>query len=152
MLEIILHGAMLIAVTTFVHGSITGGIVLGIRRVHIEHWVQTNRWTQGTFQAGLVALLFLASVVEAALWALVYWHAEVIETFEKAMYFSVVTYTTLGYGDVTLPEKWRVLGAFQSAAGILMFGWSTAIIVAAVQKIYFQRRMIDDPSGSGPLG
>ncbi len=46
---------------------------------------------------------------------------------------------TLGYGDITLGEEWGLLAAFQAATGLFMFGWSTAIIVAAVQRIYFRQ-------------
>ena len=59
-----------------------------------------------------------------------------LQSFEKALYFSMVTYTTLGYGDVILHDRWRLLSAFGSANGIIMFGWTTAIVIAAVQRIY----------------
>jgi voltage-gated potassium channel Kch len=137
MLVTILVGAVLIVTTTLVHGLVTASVLGGIRALHAQHWVRRSQLTRGVFQAGLVLFLFLASLLEAAIWALVYLRAGAIEGFEKAIYFSVVTYTTLGYGDVTLPEQWRVLGAFQAAAGIIIFGWSTAIIVASVQHVYF---------------
>jgi voltage-gated potassium channel Kch len=54
-----------------------------------------------------------------------------------------VTFTTLGYGDITLDEKWRVLGAFEAANGIIMFGWTTAIIAASAHHLFF-----DQSSGS----
>ena len=49
----------------------------------------------------------------------------------------MVTYTTLGYGDVVLIERWRLLSSFEATNGIIMFGWTTAIVIAAVQRIYF---------------
>ena len=55
--------------------------------------------------------------------------------FRDALYFSLVTYTTLGYGDVTLNAEWRVLAAFEAVNGIIMFGWTTALIVAVVQRL-----------------
>ena len=63
-----------------------------------------------------------------------------IQQFEEAFYFSMVTYTTLGYGDVTLEPPFRVLSSFEAAAGVIMFGWTTALIVAAVQHVYFPRQ------------
>jgi len=136
-LNTILLGAALILATTFVHAAVTALILSGVRAMDVKRWVHINHWTRAGTLSGLVLMLFLASVVEAALWAGVYLHAGVIEGFEKAMYFSVVTFTTLGYGDVTLEQYWRLLGAFEAATGIIIFGWSTAIIVAAVQKVYF---------------
>ena len=61
-----------------------------------------------------------------------------LENAERAMYFSLVTFTTLGYGDVTLPGAWGLLAACQAALGLFIFGWSTAIVIAAVQRIHFQ--------------
>jgi hypothetical protein len=133
----ILLGAALIVATTFIHAGCTALIMSGVRATHVSDWVQRNHWTRGSVISGLVLALYLASVAEAGLWAGVYVWAGVIEGFEKAMYFSVVTYTTLGYGDITLEDYWRLLGSFQAANGIIIFGWSTAIIVSGVQHIYF---------------
>lgn len=55
--------------------------------------------------------------------------------FETALYFSTSTYTTIGYGDVVLPEKWRLVGAIEGANGIILLGWSTAFFVAMVGRI-----------------
>ena len=73
------------------------------------------------------------------MWAVVYLRAGVIEGPMKAMYFSVVTFTTLGYGDITLPDEWGLLASFQAALGLFIFGWSTAIVIGAVQRIYFEQ-------------
>ena len=59
--------------------------------------------------------------------------------FEEALYFSTVTYTTLGYGDVILDERWRLLGSFEAANGIVMFGWTTALIFVAIRR--FSRQL-----------
>ena len=58
-----------------------------------------------------------------------------LSDLEEALYFSTVTFTTLGYGDVVLQPSWRLLASFQSVNGIIMFGWTTAVIVALVQRI-----------------
>jgi len=74
--------------------------------------------------------------LESTLWASFYVFVGALATFGDALYFSIVTFTTLGYGDITLDEPWRVLGAFEAANGIILFGWTTAIIVAAVQRVF----------------
>jgi voltage-gated potassium channel Kch len=56
---------------------------------------------------------------------------------ETALYFSMVTFTTLGYGDVVLDERWRLMAAFEAANGIIIFGLTTAAVVAVVQRVYF---------------
>jgi len=88
----------------------------------------------------MVLIMFFASIIEAVIWALGYIALGTIEKLEEAVYFSLVTYTTLGYGDITLNEEWRLLASFEAANGIIIFGWSTAIVMAVVQKLYFQKR------------
>ena len=90
--------------------------------------------------SGVVILMFFASVLEVLVWALTYLALNAIEGFERAFYFSMVTYTTLGYGDVVLIERWRLLSSFEAANGIIMFGWTTAIVIAAVQHLYFKEK------------
>ena len=71
------------------------------------------------------------------LWGILYLSAGAIEGVEKAFYFSMVTYTSLGYGDVVLEKPWRLLASFQAANGVIVFGWTTALIFAAVHRVYF---------------
>jgi hypothetical protein len=87
--------------------------------------------------AEIVILMFYVSVVEVLLWAAAYVALDAIEDIEQAVYFSMVSFTTLGYGDVLLNERWRLLGSFEAANGIIMFGWTTALVIAAVQHVYF---------------
>jgi voltage-gated potassium channel Kch len=79
--------------------------------------------------------MFVATVIEAGIWALTYISVEAITEFEEALYFSMVTYATLGYGDVVLVQQWRLLSSFQAANGAIMFGWTTAVIVLAIRDI-----------------
>jgi len=78
----------------------------------------------------------LAAVLESGMWASAYLWLGALSTPEEALYFSLVTFTTLGYGDVTLHEDWRLLSGFQAANGTLMFGWTTALIVAIAQRVF----------------
>jgi hypothetical protein len=83
--------------------------------------------------AGWTILLHL---VEIALWALCYTWKRSMPDLESAFYFSIVTYTTTGYGDLVLPEEWRVVGGIESLTGILMCGWSTGFFFTVVSRIY----------------
>jgi hypothetical protein len=91
----------------------------------------------------IVLLMFVTSVLEVLVWAIAYLALNAIEGFEQAVYFSMVTFTTLGYGDVLLDEHWRLLASFEAANGILMFGWSTAIVMAVVHRIYIAEKGTD---------
>ena len=130
---------MMIA-TTVIHAS---GMVIAIdllKMTHVNRWGRASKLTRLTVVGSLVLMMFVACLVEAAVWGTIYVAVGAIEGFEPAMYFSMVTYTTLGYGDVVLEGQWRLLGSFEAANGIIMFGWTTAIIVTAVHRVYFANR------------
>ena len=89
--------------------------------------------------AVLVSWLFLAIALEALLWAFFYLANPIITALpdlETAFYFSMVTFTTLGYGDVLLTGQWRTLASIQAANGVIIFGWTTAQIFYYLQRLY----------------
>ena len=59
-----------------------------------------------------------------------------IDTLETAFYFSLVTFTSLGYGDVTLGPQWRILSGMEALNGVLLVGWTTAFLYAVLQRIW----------------
>ena len=87
-----------------------------------------------------VLVMAMASILEVLLWAATYMALGEIDSLEPAFYFSMVTFTTLGYGDIVLDERWRLLASFEAATGIIMFGWTTALVLAAVQSTYFGKK------------
>lgn len=85
--------------------------------------------------------LFLTHTLEAWVWATFYWLVGETQSFAEAIYFSTVTFTTLGFGDVTLSKTWRMASALQAVSGILLFGWSTAFLVN-VRSFFWQKHGI----------
>lgn len=71
-------------------------------------------------------------------WALAYLqlHISTIKNLETALYFSTVSMSTVGYGDVVLPPDWRLMGSMQAASGMILFGWSTAFIFEVLAITY----------------
>ena len=69
------------------------------------------------------------------LWAVTFWALDAFATMEESLYFSMVTFTTLGYGDVLMPQRWRILGAMTAANGLLNFGLLTAVLVEALRHV-----------------
>ena len=90
-------------------------------------------WT-GLF-VQLAAWIVVLHLVEVAIWAWFYVAQRAVPDLQDALYFSGVTYTTTGYGDLVLPRQWRLLGAVEALTGILMCGWSTGFFVAAVSRV-----------------
>ncbi len=78
----------------------------------------------------------LLHLAEAVVWAVFYVLVGALPDLETAAYFSLTSYTTVGYGDVVLPGPWRLLGPLEAAVGVLMLGWSTGILVAVIGMIY----------------
>jgi voltage-gated potassium channel Kch len=81
----------------------------------------------------------LAVVTEAVIWALLYLlnsSITVLPDLATALYFSMATFTTVGYGDIVLAGEWRILASLQAANGMIMFGWSTALIFHYIQRAY----------------
>jgi len=128
--------AALVFGTTLIHTLFTIGAIVWIRTLSSHHWALRNVVTRATALAVLVLAMSLAAYLESLLWAGFYVFEGALATIEDATYFSLVTFTTLGYGDITLEPQWRVLAAFQAANGILLFGWTTAIIVAVARRLF----------------
>ena len=91
------------------------------------------RWTR--LLVGLAGWTILIHLAEITLWALFYTWKEAMPDLHTALYFSAVTYTTTGYGDLVLPKEWRLIGGVEALTGILMCGWSTGFFFAIVSRI-----------------
>lgn len=76
-----------------------------------------------------------AHTVQIYFWALAYWLTGALPTFPESIYFSIVTYAALGYGDVVLGENFRIFGAMESVTGLLMFGITTAFLVGYFNQV-----------------
>ena len=103
----------------------------------------THSWS---LMVRLVVLLVIMHSIEVAIWAEFYVWQNCFANWHTAYYFSLVTYTTLGYGDVLLPQAWRSLGGWEAMIGVLMFGWSTAALMSFLHHVqsarigkYFQK-------------
>jgi len=128
-------GVLLVMVTTCVHAAGTAAGLAVLRRSHASSWgLRSKRWAV-LLVASFVTLMFLAAVVEVGVWAAFYLGAGAIAGLESALYFSAVTFTTLGYGDITLSPDWRLLASFEAMNGIILFGWTTALVVMLVQRV-----------------
>jgi hypothetical protein len=79
--------------------------------------------------------IVMAHLSEMLLWALAYVWLGALPSIGVALYFSSVTYTTVGYGDVVLPEHWHLLAGVEGLTGILMTGWSTAFLFAVIHHL-----------------
>lgn len=143
MLAQLLAGAMLIAISVAIHAFVLDRLALLLRRLEARHPRPLRlRWR---FYLLLLAALgaFLSHVVQVWIWAVVFM---VVGEF-AALYFSTATFTTVGYGDVTMSEKWRLLASFEAAGGMLLFGLSTAFLFEVMRRVW---QRIDLPPAPEP--
>jgi hypothetical protein len=83
-----------------------------------------------------IGLIVFAHTVQVWIWASAVIMAGAIGDWNTAVYFSLATYTTLGYGDVVLGEGMRIFAAFGAVTGLFAFGISTAFLVAALREVF----------------
>jgi hypothetical protein len=81
-----------------------------------------------------VSVFMAAHIAEVIVWSLAYMMVGAAPPGTDFIYFAFVNYTTLGYGDVTPMERWQLLGPMTAMNGVLLFGWSTAVIFAVLRK------------------
>lgn len=124
----------LVAVTCAVHLLGIGGLMLLLRR-HRNRPDEAELIRQALTIGAAATGLFLLHAAEIWLYAGFYVVVGALPGLETALYFSTASYTTVGYGDVVLGRAWRVVGAIESANGIILLGWSTAFFVAIVGRI-----------------
>lgn len=131
-------------------GLIVIGLTVVIQGYGTVYWVfkydkERSKLESDTFKKYGLRLLISTAVflifihlVQAALWALVYMLLPGVtefDTFEKSMYFSLVTFTTLGYGEITIASANRILAGLEAINGITLIGWSTAFMFAVFQEL-----------------
>lgn len=102
-------------------------VVLGLRHI-FRRFANTAAIVAGAL------FVMLVQTVNVWIWAMVFYLVGAFSEFEPALYFSLVSFTTVGFGDITLSHDWRLLSGLTAAAGFLSFGWSTAYMVELVRR------------------
>jgi hypothetical protein len=131
MLRQLLVGWILMASNVLIHAY---GVTSAVRWLR-PHAISTSRaqWTRLFIR--LAAWIILLHIIEITAWAVGYAVMGAMPDLQSAVYFSAVTYTTTGYGDLVLPQPWRLVGAVEALTGILMCGWSTGFFFAVVSRM-----------------
>jgi hypothetical protein len=111
---------------TFLLGWIDRSAPLDDSRFRVQTWclIRVAVW------------IIMLHLLEVCLWAALYLAGHALPDAASALYFSSVTYTTVGYGDLVLPERWRLFGGVEALTGILMCGWSTGFFFTVVTRMH----------------
>ncbi|HSM41424.1 MAG TPA: ion channel [Afifellaceae bacterium] len=121
-------GSAILIVSILIHVAFVSGAIAFLRR----HASQPSR-IMGISRISTTLVLatiwlLAAQTVSVWLWSFAFLLLGIFDSLEPAIYFTLVTYTTLGYGDITLDADWRILSGMTAVNGLLMFGFSTAFL------------------------
>ncbi len=131
-------------------GLVVIGITIVIQGYGTKFWIDllrnnyTNKPLNGfdhrTVRLLVYSAIFLLSLnfLQAIIWGFTYYLLPGItefDTLEKAIYFSLVTFTTLGYGEITISSSSRILSGFEAMNGVLLLGWTTAMMFSVLQFV-----------------
>ncbi|AMO55679.1 hypothetical protein GZ77_08895 [Endozoicomonas montiporae] len=142
LLQASLYGSLMVTITVLIHAVGTTLWLKGLQKLH-----QSSPRLLASMKSHLVILTVTTLIVlflhlaEIIVWAAAYYvlpEVEEILSWPDAIYFSMVTFTTLGYGDIVLAGDTRLLTGIQSINGIILSGWSTAMLFMVIQTIWKQ--------------
>ena len=102
---------------------------------------KTGGFTFDTYVIGIVLLmLFVGHLGQIAIWAVLFMYLGEFSDFLTAFYHSAVNFASLGYGDIVMSEKWRLLGALEASNGVLMFGLSAGTMLSVMTNLFSRHR------------
>jgi Ion channel len=123
----------LTALCVLVHAIGMTTLLRWLRNVNAR--VNARFWFATLLLIRIAGCIILLHLIEIAVWAFFYAWNNGMPDLQSAFYFSAVTYTTTGYGDLLLPNEWRLVGGVEALTGILMCGWSAAFFFAVVTRV-----------------
>ena len=128
-----LIGLVASVINIMIHALVTVGAV-GIARFAGLRHRERPRLHLMAVMVGTATTLMVAHTLEVFVWVLAYGLVGAAPADSDLLYFAFVNYTTLGYGDITPVQAWRLTGPMTAMNGILMFGWSTAVLFEVLRK------------------
>jgi hypothetical protein len=130
----------------------TALIVRVVMRLSLMGTTDLGFWKSTVAMMVITLITAAAHLVQIALWAIVFLLCGEMATFEGAFYFSAENYTALGYGDIGLSERWRLLGPLEAINGLLLFGLSTAVMFAVLGRMLSNHLRQEENQLSGNQG
>jgi hypothetical protein len=117
-----------------IHAVVMTAIVQVARRIAAKQDTLHPSLRLTAVMIATVSVLMAAHTSEVLVWSLAYFMVGAVPAASSFVYFAFVNYTTLGYGDIVPLKNWQLLGPITAMNGILLFGWSTAVIFEVLRK------------------
>jgi len=156
LLRMLVVSFVLVSLCVVIH--IVGLVLLAHRLMRVRPTAETEFGIRrnSMLLISVFVIIVLLHLLEVLVWAGYYDLWSLFSDLETSWYFSLGSYTTIGYGDVVLPARWRTLGGLEGITGVLLCGLSTAFLFAVVNQMFASRvRQISARSGgdvSSPAG
>lgn len=135
MLIQLLIGAMLICLTIIIEAGFIGAAVAVFTRYGAALAPSGSAIRFAAILSATVLWLLLALTIAIWIWAAAFMLLSLFDTFETALYFSMVSFTTLGFGDVVIGKEWRLLSGMAAANGLILFSLTTAFLIEFLMRI-----------------
>jgi len=135
----LLVGVGVTIATIFVHTMAVNSIIFFVRRERRLGRVGPHFLPNILLVATAILIALTAHLIEIGVWALVLELCGEFVAGSVAFYHSAMNYTSLGYGDIVMSPRWKLLGPLEAADGLLMFGLSTAMVFAIIQRLLLLR-------------
>ena len=128
---------LLLSLTVLINAT---GLILLMRRLHLQTVTPDQGiWPSSWLLIRIAAFVVVIHSLAISMWAGFYVWQNCLPDFPTALYFSAITYTTVGYGDIVLTPEWRLFSGVEAITGILMCGLSTGYFFAVVNRLHTLR-------------
>ena len=138
MLRILLFGAPVMILCLVLQSIFVTIALRQYGRIRRRPGALRSPWRNIALLAAIMLLVTIGSLLQVMIWAVLFFAIGEFDRLEPAIYYSAVNFSTLGYGDIVMSVRWRLLGPLEAFNGILMFGVSTAMMTAAVNLVIRQ--------------
>lgn len=128
-------GSVVIIVTILCHAVFAVSAERALQREHLWPGKRAGAFRFVAMLAGMTLWLLLSMSINVWLWAGVLLWLDVFHELETSVYFSLVSFTTLGFGDIILMKDWRILSGLMAANGLIIFGLTTAVMIDFLARL-----------------
>ncbi len=131
----LLVASAMVVMTAFIHLMGLMVLIWIMRNSRASEHAEISVMRSSTIIMLVILGLFFLHTVQVWLYAALYFRLGLFGTFEASLYFSTSTFTTVGFGDLVVAPRWRLLAAIESANGFLLLGWSTAFLISLTGRM-----------------